>query len=292
MKHPWLKFYPADWRADPRLRMCSLAARGLWIDLMAYMHEGKPYGHLTIDGILPAASGIASLVGRPVNEVVKALAELEAHYVFSRTDAGAIFSRRMVKDHDRSEEGREHIERRWAKSTPISPPNRSADRAADRAADRGAVSEPITQKLEARDQSQDKEPSLRSVARKRATTLPDDWDPGPEGRAFAKANGLDAQKTGFEIQRFRDHAKANGRTQKDWPAAWRNWVTSPYQSRASPNGFSSAPPRPGSKEDMRERSADAYRKLSEYVDANADEPSGSGGPREANAGLLPFAKPA
>lgn len=141
-------------------------------------------------------------------------------------------------------------------------------------------------------QSQREEPSLRSGARKRASTLPDDWDPGPEGREFAKTNGLDAQKTGFEIQRFRDHAKAKGRTQKDWPAAWRNWVTSPYQSRASPSGFSSAPPRPGSKEDMRERSADAYRKLSEYVDANADEPGRSGGPREANVGLLPFAKPA
>ena len=53
MTKPWLKFYPADWRADPRLRMCSLAARGLWIELMSYMHEGEPYGHLTIDGVPP-----------------------------------------------------------------------------------------------------------------------------------------------------------------------------------------------------------------------------------------------
>ena len=36
---PWMKWYPADWRSDPGLRMCSFAARGLWADLLALMHE-------------------------------------------------------------------------------------------------------------------------------------------------------------------------------------------------------------------------------------------------------------
>ncbi len=101
MKRPWLKFFPADWRGDPRLRMCSLAARGLWIDLICYMHEGKPYGHLTIDGAPPSRPAIAALLGRPAKEVGKALAELEAHGVFDRAENDAIVSRRLVRDHAR-----------------------------------------------------------------------------------------------------------------------------------------------------------------------------------------------
>ena len=98
MKRPWLKFFPSDWRSDPRLRMCSLAARGLWIDLLCYMHEGEPYGHLTIDGAPPSLEAIAALLGRPPKEVTKALAELEAHRVFDRAENNAIVSRRFVRD--------------------------------------------------------------------------------------------------------------------------------------------------------------------------------------------------
>lgn len=107
-RKPWLKFYPSDWRADPRLRMCSLAARGLWADMIAYMHEGQPYGHLTIDGIAPSVSDIAALVARPVAETRKALSELEEKQVFSRTKEGVIFSRRMVRDKAKADKDREN----------------------------------------------------------------------------------------------------------------------------------------------------------------------------------------
>lgn len=99
MKQPWMKFHPTDWRGEPRLRACSLAARGLWIDLICYMHEGMPYGHLTIEGDAPDLRAVAAFVGRPVAEVKKALTELEDRQVLSRTAAGVIFSRRMVRDH-------------------------------------------------------------------------------------------------------------------------------------------------------------------------------------------------
>ncbi len=103
MKRPWLKFYPADWRSDPRLRMCSLAARGLWIDLISYMHEGEPYGHLGLHGIHPTVHEIAGLVGRPEREVVVAFSELVAKGVCDQSDDGAIVSRRMVRDKAKDE---------------------------------------------------------------------------------------------------------------------------------------------------------------------------------------------
>jgi len=50
--NPWMKFYPADWRSDPMLRLCSLAARGLWAEMICLMHEAEPYGSLLVNGIL------------------------------------------------------------------------------------------------------------------------------------------------------------------------------------------------------------------------------------------------
>lgn len=120
MKRPWFKFYPTDWTGDQRLRKCSFSARGLWIDLCAYMHEGDPYGHLDIDGI-DEADEIAALTGRPVAETKLALAELEKRGVFSRTAGGVIFSRRMVRARERAEVGREHIAKRWGKGNVIKP---------------------------------------------------------------------------------------------------------------------------------------------------------------------------
>lgn len=105
---PYIKWFPTDWRADPRLRMCSLAARGLWIDLIGYMHEGEPYGHLTINAAAPSLADIASLVGRPLGEVRKAMGELEARQVYSVDEAGLMFSRRMVRDKAKAEKDREN----------------------------------------------------------------------------------------------------------------------------------------------------------------------------------------
>lgn len=101
-RQPWMKFFGSDWRSDPKLRACSLAARGLWADMMTLMHEATPYGHLLINGQPPPLSELAAQVGRPVREVRRALEELEANGVYSRTEAGVIFSRRMTRAAARS----------------------------------------------------------------------------------------------------------------------------------------------------------------------------------------------
>lgn len=97
-RQPWMKWYPADWRADPGLRMCSFAARGLWADLLALMHEGEPYGHLTINGRVPTSRKLAVMLGGTAKEIDALIAELMDAGVPSRTDDGVIYSRRMVRD--------------------------------------------------------------------------------------------------------------------------------------------------------------------------------------------------
>ena len=108
MKRPSFQFYPGDWLRDPALRAVSLAGRGLWIDMLSYMHQGQPYGHLTLpavaeDGdkdtlrpILPRT--LARMVGADAEQVEGLLEELEAAGVFSRTEQSIIYSRRMVND--------------------------------------------------------------------------------------------------------------------------------------------------------------------------------------------------
>lgn len=97
-KQPWMKFYPSDWRSDPALRMCSVAARGLWIEMLCIMHEAEPRGFLTINGIALNPKQLASLTGIPVREIVGLLGELEDAAVFSRADNGTIYSRRILRD--------------------------------------------------------------------------------------------------------------------------------------------------------------------------------------------------
>src|SRR5579875_3505995 len=103
---PWMKFYPSDWRSDPRLRMCGLAARGLWMEMIALMHEATPYGHLLVSGKPPTDIQLAMLAGTSPDQIPALLGELEAAGVFSRTGKGVIYSRRMTRDDKRTRAAR------------------------------------------------------------------------------------------------------------------------------------------------------------------------------------------
>ena len=106
---PYFRFYTTDWRGDIPLRMCSYAARGLWIDLLTLMHESDRPGFLLIAGQPPSARQLASLLGGSEKEIRKLLAELEQAGIFSTDpDTGAIFSRRMVRDKAKEERDREN----------------------------------------------------------------------------------------------------------------------------------------------------------------------------------------
>jgi hypothetical protein len=135
-KNPWLKFYPLDWRGDPKLRMCSMAARGLWIEILALMHEATPYGHLLVTGKSPTDMQIAVLAGAPSDQVTELLGELEAHGVFSRTKDSVIYSRRMIRDEKRSAVARKNggkggnpsLSNDKGKSDPVNPKDNTGDK--------------------------------------------------------------------------------------------------------------------------------------------------------------------
>ena len=107
----WSKFWWQDYDQDPALRMCSLAAQGLWMRMLCLMHQGRPYGHLLVNGNAPNPKQLAAIVGASSAEVTKLIAELEQAGVFSRNPSGVAFNRRMVRDNQQREIGRSHGKR-------------------------------------------------------------------------------------------------------------------------------------------------------------------------------------
>ena len=107
-EQPWMKFYPSDWRADQALRVCSLAARGLWIECMCIMHEADPYGFLIINNRAVTDAQLALLTGTPPEQISDLLGELESAGVFSRNLKGVVFSRRMTRDKKKSKNAKKN----------------------------------------------------------------------------------------------------------------------------------------------------------------------------------------
>jgi hypothetical protein len=103
---PWMKFYPRDWRGDQALRVVSLAARGLWIDMLCVMYEATPFGHLIVGDQPVSDADLARLVGASVEEVQALLVELLSARVARKTRGGVIYSKRMTEDDKKSKAGR------------------------------------------------------------------------------------------------------------------------------------------------------------------------------------------
>lgn len=129
MTGPWLKFYPSDWRADPALRMCSIAARGLWMEMLCVMHEAEPRGTLRVNGKALSDRQLGALAG--CADVSGLLSELEEAGVFSRDEDGTVFSRRMMRDDAKAKEDKANGKRGGNPGLigGVNPPAKSGDKA-------------------------------------------------------------------------------------------------------------------------------------------------------------------
>ena len=214
----WVKWHFSKWRNEPTLRMCSLSARGLWADLLAIMHECEPYGHLVINGQKPSAKQIASMVGMTSErEVTTALKELQDNGVFSLTDNGVIYSRRLVRDKATRDLGKQ------TGSLGGNPKLRESVNPKHQ----GGLTPPVNPEKEKEKEREKEEdnPSLRSGSARevkpKGTRIPPDWEPRPEEVALAADLGVDAVKARDEfrdywLSRSRDAARSN------WDLVFRN----------------------------------------------------------------------
>jgi hypothetical protein len=127
-KFPAIQFYIGDWMKDPALRSVSVAARGLWIDLLCIMHESPRRGYLeNAKGEPLSPLQISRMTGVHHNKVRSLLAELIEGGVASVTppvtgqsliqslggSLGVLLvsNRRMIRDETARQNGRDRQER-------------------------------------------------------------------------------------------------------------------------------------------------------------------------------------
>jgi len=95
-KAPAYQFYTGDWMKDANLRGCSLAARGLWIDILCLMFDAEQKGVLRSNSVPWTAQKVVKSVA---GARARNLAELIKNGVarVARKD-GAMYSKRMIRD--------------------------------------------------------------------------------------------------------------------------------------------------------------------------------------------------
>ncbi len=107
-KDLWFKFYPSDWLGDLELRSVSLEARGLYIDMICFMHNADPYGYFVVTHESPTECLASRLLGVHMLTFRKCLKELLESGVLKRDEKGRVFSKRMRSDREKLEIAREH----------------------------------------------------------------------------------------------------------------------------------------------------------------------------------------
>jgi hypothetical protein len=132
--NPWFKFYPDAMLGDVDLRACSPRAQAVWFYCLCVMHTREPYGHLAKDGRAMTVAEVSKATSHSPTVVEKALAELEARGVCSKTADGVLYSRKMVYDRAVAErKASASADKR--RETEGSPPSRGASSPPSLAAD-------------------------------------------------------------------------------------------------------------------------------------------------------------
>jgi len=209
---PWMKWYPGDWRADPLLRACDPISRYVWMEMIGLMHEAEPYGHLVIAGRAMDYKTLSRVIGVTEGDVKRAAKELESLGVFSRTNSGVIFSRRMIRDEKR----RETLQKNGTKGGNPALKNQELSSGLDNQEDNPPLK---TQRPEAREKTK-----VTTLAK---SLLPDDWQPKPFGIEAESRKIVDSWSPAEfkrQVESFKAHHRGNGNRWKDWQDAWQTWV--------------------------------------------------------------------
>jgi hypothetical protein len=229
------------------------------MDMLCIASDGDPYGHMTIAGRPVTMERLGKIAGTPTQQTTRLVEELREAGVFSETDNGVIYSRRMVRDKAASDAGRETGKgggNPQLKGVVANSDNHEYTRPINGCGNGEGLTPP--DKLEERKKEErGKEPSsLRSdgahpVKRpKPKSQIKPDWEPDEAGIAYAKDRGIRIDQ---EVPAFRNRHTAKGEAMADWSAAWRTWCDNHVKwgrasgkptGPAAPSLFAAAPPTP------------------------------------------------
>ena len=228
--NPWSKFFWNDWENDPELRLCSLAAQGLWMRLLCIAAKSHPTGFVAVAGRPCSSTDIARLVsGVSEQEVESLLGELSRNGVFSRDAQSRIYSRRMVRDNRK----RQKLRQNGAKGGQASFLNEKGifaphEQKSEQPSEQG--SEP--QKPESRVHKPESKPPVGPPAPKpkaEAISITPDWALPESWREIARTRGWSDSAVDQQAVKFKQYfgfGKGSGlrRGDKGWRQAWLNWL--------------------------------------------------------------------
>ncbi|KKM05539.1 hypothetical protein LCGC14_1753050 [marine sediment metagenome] len=106
-RRPSLQFYPADWRKDPQLQMCSMSTQGIWINLLCIMWESETEGEIT-----GREEELIHLIGCTQSDFVKFTEEIKRHNFGDVTFCNnnvTIINRRMKRAFLEREDGKRRV---------------------------------------------------------------------------------------------------------------------------------------------------------------------------------------
>lgn len=226
-EHRWSKFWWADYEADDALRLCSLAAQGLWMRMLCAMHRGTPYGHLTVNGAAPTPRQLALMLTATQREIDRLVPELQKSGVMSVTEQGLIYSRRMVRDKAIIDKGIKDGRtggNPFLRARGLTPPLNPKP------------SDPLNLDADADAEAEEEEESPPPVAPPKASAprsasptpagrgcrIADDWTPADPG--FAAEHGVDQAAALAEFRDYWRGVAGKAGVKIDWEATWRNQV--------------------------------------------------------------------
>lgn len=132
MKLPHLQFYVGDWRKAIDVQSHSYHDRGVWFELLCFMHESEQRGKLITNGKAIPDEAICRMLGLDKQVGLKTIQALLDSGVADRDpETGALMSRRMVRDEQlrkiRAEAGKKGGNPLLLKQNPTTPVNQIPD---------------------------------------------------------------------------------------------------------------------------------------------------------------------
>lgn len=233
-ERPAIQFYPAEWRSNAKLRRCSHAARGAWMDTMCLLHDSDEYGVLRwpLEDIAHAAGlPVALLRELATKGVLKGGDSDVPAYTYRPFHAGkhgaevvlvaslpgpCWYCSRFVKDewkrHQRGKASQFSTTNQPPKAAPMPPiGERQGEGSGERQGDGPSSSASA---------------SSSKKQEQRATRLPADWTLTPERKAYcqSKRPDLDPIQTFEDFEDWYRSVAGNGGLKTDWDRTWQRWV--------------------------------------------------------------------
>jgi len=172
---PAQQWYWDDWFSAFDVRLCSLAARGLWIDMLGIMFKAEIRGTLTVNGKQINGKHLAKIIGAADNDIKSLLSELEEQDVFSRLPDGTIYCRRMFKESGRkdeisrirSEAGKKGADNRWRDKTTVKTDGKNITKMAASSASSSPTASPTAKNKSPRSKFSDAQFAIASALKEK-----------------------------------------------------------------------------------------------------------------------------